>query len=255
MRALKDLFRALGYVGLVSAAAISAGAAKQGTTSGQNNSSSSLSATSITAGIFLLLIGTQNLFFGNKYKRATFFTSGFMMASILILLFMCVVRPPRPNEQGRMLGYLWGSMIFGLCGGVAGVFSELGGLCLLGAMTGFHLGSYVNAWVPTDKFVSQWAQIVFIMLLMAVFALLSLYLKEKIVIPCSSIVGAYSLFVGIDCFASIGLLHQVVSVFSRNDQNNLQDISPVYGMLVGTLTASFIGMFIQSKRSKEEESN
>ncbi|PVU85593.1 hypothetical protein BB559_006928 [Furculomyces boomerangus] len=209
----------------------------------------SLTASGITAGVILIVLGTMFLFFGRKLVKITIFFGGFFLFGILFLIVAYRIRAPLDGENTRAMIYLVVAIVVGLIGGALALWLFKLGLFILGGLGGFALAAYIMNWSSTGLFSQNWVRIVFIVAFVIVGGLLVLFFERPAIIISTSIYGSYALFVGIDCFAKTGFKESVASALSKT-VNPVKNTLSVYGMLAGTIVLAIIGALVQFKTTK-----
>ncbi|PVZ97050.1 hypothetical protein BB558_007018 [Smittium angustum] len=206
----------------------------------------SLTASGITAGVILMILGTIFLFYGRKLVKITIFFGGFFFLSIFCLVLTYWIRAPLNGENTRALIYVVLSIVLGLLGGALALWLYKINLLIIGVLGGFSLAVYIMNWSSTGFFSNNWAKIIFIIAFMIVGGLLVVFLERPAIIGSTSTYGSYSIFVGIDCFTRTGFKESIISVF-RKTTNPVKNTPSMYGMLVGTIIFAIIGATIQFK--------
>ncbi|PWA00756.1 hypothetical protein BB558_003222 [Smittium angustum] len=200
----------------------------------------SLTASGITAGIILIVLGTMFLFFGRKLIKITIFFGGFFLFGIVFLVIAYKIRAPLDGENVRAIIYLAIAIVVGLIGGALTLWLYKLGLFILGGLGGFALAAYIMNWSSIGLFNQNWARIVFICAFVIIGGLLVLFFERPVTIISTSIYGSYALFVGIDCFARTGFKESIASVLSKTT-NPVKNTAAIYGMLAGTIVLAIIG--------------
>ncbi|PWA01190.1 hypothetical protein BB558_002722 [Smittium angustum] len=203
-----------------------------------------ISASGITAGVILIVLGTIFLFFGRKLIKITIFFGGFFFVGILFLTIAYVIRAPLDGENTRAIIYLVVAIAVGLIGGAFALWLYKLGLFILGCLGGFALAAYIMNWSSSGLFSQNWVRIVFIVVFVIIGGLLVIFFERPVTIISTSIYGSYALFVGIDCFAKTGFKESIASVLSKTT-NPVKNTATIYGMLAGTIVLAIIGASFQ----------
>ncbi|PWA00783.1 hypothetical protein BB558_003160 [Smittium angustum] len=212
--------------------------------------SGAISASGITTGVILLVLGTIFLFFGRKFIKVTVFLGGFFLVGMVFLIIIYWVIPPNKGDNIRELIYLTIGIVLGLIGGALALWLYKTNLLIIGGLGGFALATYVMGWSSTGLFTQNWAKIIFICGFVVVSALLVMFLERPAIILSTSVYGSYAVFVGIDCFAKTGFKESITNVLSKT-KAPIKITPSMYGMLVGVVIFAVIGAVVQFKTTSD----
>lgn len=195
----------------------------------------------------------------------TVFLGGFCIAAILFYLFSPLVFAHTPfccGSSGSELGHVAISILIGVVGGLVACKLLRFGLCVLGAGFGL-LVALVLLCTPLQNaslFNSKDAYAIWYGAFMAAGAVLPCIARKSFLLFCTSIGGAFAVFLGIDYFGETGFGSDVLYVleesyravlasFGREDLIPMRNDNPVTTegilMFCGWLVLAALGAFVQ----------
>lgn len=213
-----------------------------------------LVASSIVAGIFLILIGLFFSLFGYKLIKVLVFFAGFCVVGGLVLYAEYKIRAPQENEKGRQIWYLGIAAACGVLGGTLMLFLYKVGLALVGALGGFALASWILSMRSGGLIHSDVGRILFIVAMILIAMGIVFFLQRPAIIVASAIWGSYALFVGIDCFARTGFQYTALA-FLETPGAAYETSPQVYGMIAGMAVSACLGIVVQFKLTRPRKNN
>jgi len=198
-------------------------------------------------GAFLILAGFTFLFFGHRLFKPTLFLAGFYFFGCLGYLFMINIEPAG-GLNNRETVLLVASIVFGIVGGLLAICFWKLAVALLGALMGFALAMFVLSWKSGGVISSGLPRAGFICALSLVGSVIILFFQKPIIIVSTSIIGAYSMAVGVDLFAHTGFIETTGAFLTSSSKASFEtfETNPkIYGMLGSTALLAIIGMVAQ----------
>lgn len=202
------------------------------------------SMTELFWAILAIGVGAIFLFFGVKVFRAAVGLAGFGafgLATYILIgqIYGSVGIVPQSKDIVR-LGISLGC---GILGGFISIWLWKVALFSLGGLGGIGLSIYILSWRSNGLLRNATHRSIFMSVFGIAGAFLSMFFENVIVIIGTSIVGALSLFTGIDMISQTGFKDAMLTIAKNRGSFTLN--SKAYGMLAGCGGAAAAGSLFQ----------
>ena len=206
----------------------------------------------IVTGVLLIGFGIVMLFFGYKLLKPILFLSGFYLFWIIgyAILTKC---EPSGGYSNREAVLIFGSLAFGLLGGLLGFFIFRLGLFFVGAFGGLSLSLFILSLKSGGLIQDPTGRSIFIAVLAIGGGIIIQFFVKPIVIICTSFDGAYSIVYGIDIFARTGFNQAATNWFEGKQGLSLNEFTVSWKtitLLVTVLVLFIIGLVVQFRMNR-----
>ncbi|KAG9306466.1 hypothetical protein G9A89_003576 [Geosiphon pyriformis] len=218
-----------------------------GSDASQQNSdnASKITVHSTILGILLIALGFVYCFFGRRFFRVTIFILGFYIGSIIAWVILTNAEPSKGYGKGAATILLVVSLVFGLLIGLLAVCCADFAVYMLGGLGGYVLAIFILAWGNDGIITSKAGRIIFILAFIIAGVILTMLFKNILIILSTSLIGAYSIILGIDIFARTGFKESVRHFMDGNHGIIYHASGKVYGLLVALLVLFIAGSVFQ----------
>ncbi|KAL1920980.1 uncharacterized protein VTP21DRAFT_11615 [Calcarisporiella thermophila] len=193
----------------------------------------------IVGAVILIAVGLYFALLGYRFFKVTMFFVGLYVVSILVAT--ALLNTNAASNTALVLGV---SLGVGVVAGLILVCCWFVGLFFLGGLGGFFLAMFILSLKTGGLIESNTGRIIFIICLVVAGGVLIWFLEKPITIIFTSLIGSFSLFLGIDFFAQTGL-YACFDAFLHSGRFVAD--GKVYGMLAGMAVFFLIGLIVQFK--------
>ncbi|KAG0267516.1 hypothetical protein BG011_004550 [Mortierella polycephala] len=195
------------------------------------------------AGAIFIVFGLVLCFFGARFFRICMFLIGFYFFGNISYIGM---------SNGGVTNstlLLVISIVVGILGGLLLVCCSRLGVAVLGALALYSLGLWILGWKSGGLISSTTGRAILLGVLAVVGFIFGFVREHETVIIGSSIIGAYSVIIGIDMYAHTGFVDEANSFI--NSKSNIDDrvdrklTWQEYALLGGFIALAVLGMIVQ----------
>ncbi|KAJ3124916.1 hypothetical protein HK098_000743 [Nowakowskiella sp. JEL0407] len=201
-----------------------------------------------TAGVILICTGLVMAFFGYMLFKVVLFIAGFLGFGALAYVGLNIIRNSFPStaqaftDNGAVI-YFVVVLVVGALGGGLTVCLWRVGLSVIGGLLGFVVATTIQQAVDGGLIKSEVGRIVFIAIIVIIFAIAIHFLERPLLIIGTSVPGAYATIWGIDVFVQTGFKDAVVVVLQN--AGKITVTTNVWIMIGAFLALSVIGILVQ----------
>ncbi|KAI8609369.1 hypothetical protein BC830DRAFT_1173611 [Chytriomyces sp. MP71] len=210
-----------------------------------------LGAITLGLGLYLLVLGF-------KLFKPTIFIMGCIAGGIAGYTGLMHFRPSGGYGASDSSVLLYGSLAIGLvCGATLLCLLKLG-IAIIGGVGGLFLALFILGFHTFGVIQDGTNRTIFICVLIVVGIGLAFLLEKHVIIFASSLVGAYGICFGIDCFARTGFVHASEMFLSSGNSFNITVFevnAKVIALTVAVIVICLIGMLIQYRINGHKRSH
>ncbi|RUS32464.1 hypothetical protein BC938DRAFT_475338 [Jimgerdemannia flammicorona] len=224
-----------------------------GTITVPDNDGYQLTVHLIVLGVVLIVTGLIYTFAGYRFFRVTMFLAGFYFFANLAWIILSNVEPTDGYGAFRDTVYLVVSLGIGLIGGLFFVCCYHIGIYFLAAIGGYVLGLWILSWSTGGVIHETWGRIILLVGLIIVCVALVIFFERFVIIVLTSVIGAWTVILGLDMFIHTGFAEEVQQFLNRNHQTETQITWKVQAMLAGVAALAIVGIIVQFKVHPRQE--
>ena len=149
-------------------------------------------------------------------------------------------------SRGNVL--LWGSLAIGILGGLVFLCIRKWGVMIIGALAGFVLAIFLLSLKSGGIISAGWGKAVFIIVFVIIGIVTAFFIEKEVVIVGTSLIGAYGVAFGVDCFAHTGFRVAVRTFISERGHFEASDYTldgKTIGLIVSFFILAVIGIIVQ----------
>ncbi|KAJ3300810.1 hypothetical protein HK104_000003 [Borealophlyctis nickersoniae] len=200
-------------------------------------------------GVIAIVAGFFFLFFGHRLFKPTLFLAGFYFFGCIGYVIL-INAEPYAAYSNRETVLLVGSIAFGVVGGLLAICVWKVALAFLGALGGFFFALFILSWKEGGAINPPYGRAIFIIIMCVIGVIAIFILQKPVIIVCTSIIGAYSIVMGIDAFAQTGFAasaNDFLTSSSKRSFHTFETNGKVYGLLITMIVLAVIGILAQFK--------
>lgn len=213
-----------------------------------------LSVDDIILGIITISIGMFVCLCSIRATKVVMFFVGFLLGYFICQMLLSSVDIGDNPDKDTIT--IVATLVSGIAFGFLVLFMLHVGLFILGAIGGFFTAIWVLSFLPDTSILQEPTYSgLFIGFFVLFFCIISYFFKDWILIICSSIIGSYVTFYGIDRFTHFGYYEMSQNIFV--DDFSYTVSKELMAMLLGNLTLAIAGFvtqaFFYAKQKKKDK--
>ncbi|KAJ1565862.1 hypothetical protein HK096_008420 [Nowakowskiella sp. JEL0078] len=202
-----------------------------------------------TAAVIFIIVGSLMAFFGYALFKVVLFIGGFFSFAGLGYVVLNIIRSSYPSTAEAFANnglLIYGIVVItsGLIGGGLTICLWKLGLSLIGGLLGFIIATLIQQSVEGGLIKSDVGRIVFVAIVVIVFAIAILFLERPLLIFGTAFPGAYAVAWGADVFVNTGFKIAALAVLSNNT-SSIHLTTGVWIMIGGFLGLGILGTLVQ----------
>ncbi|KAF9112911.1 hypothetical protein BGX27_002576 [Mortierella sp. AM989] len=199
----------------------------------------------MVAGFLAIAIGMPLTVRGFRHYRFTIFIHGFLGGALIVYSIFLNVEPDGGWDK-RQIIYVFSSIAGGLVLGTICFIFHRYSMWTVSGLAGFCIAMYILGWKTDTLIHKKGGRIALLVASTVVGMIFGLFIGRRLIIPCSSIVGAYVTILGVDFFARTGFLENFAYSLKTDPKAFYRITTNVYVMLGVLAGFAILGMVIQT---------